>query len=64
MTRWVLCDIAHHHLLSIIFHFRLLLGCSYRWALYDLARHPAVQQRIAQELEAAGLLQVSTLLVQ
>ena len=34
----------------------LLLLC--RWALYDIARNPVVQQRIAQELAAAGLLQV------
>ena len=29
-----------------------------RWALYDIARHPEVQRRIAQELAEAGLLQV------
>ncbi|KAF5842329.1 cytochrome P450 [Dunaliella salina] len=28
------------------------------WALYDIARHPDVQKRIAQELAGAGLLQV------
>jgi len=28
------------------------------WALYDIARHPRIQQRIAQELADAGLLQV------
>ncbi|KAF5832072.1 cytochrome P450 [Dunaliella salina] len=28
------------------------------WALYDIARHPDAQRRIAQELAGAGLLQV------
>eukprot|EP00983_Pelagomonas_calceolata_P097287 1158227-Pelagomonas_calceolata.AAC.8 len=29
-----------------------------RWARYDIARHPDMQKRIAQELAVAGLLQV------
>ncbi|KAF5833230.1 cytochrome P450 [Dunaliella salina] len=28
------------------------------WALYDIARHPGMQQRIKEELAAAGLLQM------
>jgi cytochrome P450 len=28
------------------------------WALYDIARHPAIQRRVARELAAAGLLAV------
>jgi hypothetical protein len=32
---------------------------AHRWALYDIARHPEVQKRIAKELADAGLLQVS-----
>lgn len=43
----------------------LLCAClfKFRWALYDIARHPEVQKRIVQELADAGLLQVSCVLV-